>query len=293
MFGRWVVGLATGLAVTTAMQAQARTVAEIMQSGTLRACVPTANPPDGIPIPEGCTGNCQYEGVIGDLVETFAKSLDLEPEYWVSSWDGLFHNADGVTVREDSYTPALLAENQCDMFGAVMVSLDWRRTKIEMECFLPSRMMVVTHRDRVGEFTDVSDLGGRTVSVERSMSMHSWIQDQNAGPLADNPIEVVFHPYDQSVPSVDSGKVDFTVVSVLDALWQTRNITENAQVAFAVGPVDMGCWGYERGDGEMGELIEAFFDEQTADPASDLNEVWERYFGLSYGDFIRLVSTIE
>lgn len=273
--------------------ASARSVSEMMRSGVLRACVPTTNPPDGVVIPQGCTGACQYEGVIGDMVAAFAHSLDLEPEYWVSSWDGLFHNANGVTDKEASYTPRLMAEGQCDMIGAVMVSLDWRLRKMEMECFLPSRMMIVAQKDRAANLREVSDLGGLTVSVEQSMSLHSWVEEQNDGPLNENQIHIDFRPYDESIPAVDRGDADFTVVSVLDALYHTRNLVENSAVSFAVGPIDEGCWGYRKGDAEMGALIEAFFEEQTADTASELSQIWERYYGMSFADFVRLVSTIE
>ena len=284
---------AAAMLFSTYSVAEPRSMTEIQSSGELRACVPTANPPDGKVIPDGCTGNCGYEGIIGELVEVFAKSLDLTPSYWVSNWDGLFHNADGTTDKEASYTPRLLETGQCDMIGAVMVSLDWRLKKMDMECFIPSRMMVVTHKDRLGEFQSISDLGGRTVSVEQSMSLHTWIEDLNEDQLADNPVEITFRPFDDSIPAVDRGDVDFTVVGVLDALYHTRNLVENSAAAFAVGPLDMGCWGMRKGDTEMAVLISNFFEEQTANPDSNLNEIWSNYYGLSFFEFLRLVSKIE
>lgn len=288
-----MVSIASLIVTAGSQHGSARSVEEILNSGVLRACVPTANPPDGEVIPEGCKGYCQYEGIIGDLVQTFAESLDLTPEYFVQSWDELFHNADGVTHKEASYTPIALETQQCDMVGAVMVALDWRLQKIDMDCFLPSRMMVVSRKDRQHEFKSAEDLAGRTVSVEQNMYLHTWIEDQNAGPFQDNPIEIQFRPYDQSIPAVDAGDVDFTVVSVLDALYQTRHFSEDSAAAFAVGPINEGCWGYRKGDTEMGALIEAFFDKQTVDPKSELNAVWERYYGISFSSFVRLVSSIQ
>lgn len=288
-----IIGVLTLALSLTAQQVAARSVGEIMESGVLRACVPTANPPDGEAIPEGCKGYCQYEGIIGDLVQTFAQSLDLTPEYYVQSWDELFHNADGMTDKEATYMPVALENQHCDMVGAVMVALDWRLKKIDMHCFLPSRMMVVARKDRQSEFTSLEDLAGRTVSVEQSMYLHTWVQDQNAGSLKDNPIEIQFRPYDQSIPAVDAGEADFTVVSVLDALYQTRHLSQDSAVAFAVGPTNEGCWGYRKGDTEMGALIKAFFDGQTADHNSELNSVWDRYYGISFSDFVRLVSAIR
>lgn len=295
-FAEWkssILSLLGAVVLMVPQIADARPVSEIMESGVLRACVPTANPPDGEVTPEGCTGYCQYKGVIGEMVAAFAHSLDLKPEYWVSSWDGLFHNEAGQTIKEASYTPRVMAEEQCDMIGAVMVSLDWRRRKMEMECFLPSRMMIVAHKDMAENLREVSDLGGLTVSVEQSMSLHTWVDEQNAGPLKDNPIEIDFRPYDESIPAVDRGDADFTVVSVLDALYHTRNLVKDSSVSFAVGPIDEGCWGYRKGDAEMGALIEGFFREQTADPGSELSLTWERYYGMSFANFVRLVSTIE
>ncbi|WP_420861327.1 substrate-binding periplasmic protein [Algirhabdus cladophorae] len=277
----------------SAHSAAARSLDEILASGVLRACVPTANPPDGEVIPAGCKGYCQYEGIIGDLVETFAADMELTPEYYVQSWDELFQNAKGVTVKEDTYTPVALETLQCDMIGAVMVSLDWRLKKMDMECFLPSRMMVVSHRDRQAEFTTLDDLAGRTVAVEQSMYLHTWIEEQNEGALKDKPIEILFRPYDQTIPTVEKGDADFTVVSVLDALYQTRRTSPDAVAAFAVGPFNEGCWGYRSGDTEMGAQIKSFFAEQTIEPSSELNELWNTYYGMSFSDFIRLVSAIE
>lgn len=281
------------ISVAIGSEAAARPMSEIVGSGVLRACMPTASPPDGDVQPEGCTGYCGYGGVLGELVDAFATSPGLETEFWVSDWDGLFQNAEGVTVEEAEYTPHSLATDRCDMIGAVMVSLDWRRKKMDLECFLPSRMMIVTQKDRSEALTDITSLGGLTASVERSMAMHTWIDVQNAGPLADNPIQLDFRSFDDSIPAVDRGDVDFTVVHVLDALYHTRNIVENSSVAFAVGPVDEGCWGYEKGDTEMGDLMKAFFAGQTTAPDSELNAIWESYYGLSFADFVRLVSTLE
>ena len=164
---------------------------------------------------------------------------------------------------------------------------------MDMPCFLPSRMMIVTRKDDLGEITRLEDLAGRTVAVERSMSLHSWIEDQNAGPFAHDPIKIDFRDYADTIPAVDRGEVDFTVVSVLDALYQTRNVVENSAAAFAVGPLDEGCWGHVKGHEEMGAQMRAFFDGQTADPGSELNALWTRYYGMSFSDFVRLVSTIR
>ncbi|MGR3500920.1 substrate-binding periplasmic protein [Pseudaestuariivita sp.] len=280
-------------AIIAANTATARPLEEILNSGVLRACVPTANPPDGEVIPEGCTGYCQYEGIIGDLVETFADSIDVTPEYYVQSWDSLFHNADGETVKDASYTPRAMEAEQCDMIGAVMVPLEWRLKKMDMECFLPSRMMVVTHRDRVGDFSGPEDLAGLSVAVERSMYLHDWVEDQNAGIWSDNPATIHFRDYKDTIPAVDQKDVDFTVVSVLDALYQTRHVSKNSVAAFAVGDTNTGCWGYRKGDTEMGDLIKSFFEGQTAEPNSDLNAVWQAYYGMRFSEFVRLVSSIQ
>lgn len=285
--------LAAGLVLGTLSEAGARPLDEIRRSGELRLCVATSNPPDGVVSPEGCTGYCEFTGLVRDLSDAFAKTLGVSTRFWVSSWDEFFQNADGVTVKEAVYTPELFVAERCDMIASPLVALDWRLLKMDMTCFVPSRMVIVVPKDRAGDYAGIEDLAGKTVAVEQSMSLHSWIEDQNATVLAADPVEISFRDYKDSIAAVDLGEVDFTVVAILDALWQTRHQAENAVVAFAVGPVDEGCWGYPKGADDIATEIAAFFADQRGDADSDLNRIWTEYFGYSFFEFLRIVSAVR
>jgi len=287
------VCLAVSLVLGTLSEAAARPLDEIRRSGELRLCVATSNPPDGVVSPEGCTGYCEFTGLVRDLSDAFAKTLGVSTRFWVSSWDEFFQNADGVTVKDAAYTPELFVAERCDMIASPLVALDWRLLKMDMTCFVPSRMVIVVPKDRADDFAGIEDLAGKTVAVEQSMSLHSWIEDQNATVLAADPVEISFRDYKDSIAAVDAGEVDFTVVAILDALWQTRHQAENAVVAFAVGPIDEGCWGYPKGADDMAAEMAAFFADQRGDADSDLNRIWTEYFGYSFFEFLRIVSAVR
>jgi len=285
---------AASLVLAPLQQAGARSLDEIRRSGELRLCVATSNPPDGVVSPEGCTGYCEFTGLVRDLSDAFAKTLGVTTtRFWVSSWDEFFQNVDGVTVKEATYTPHLLAAERCDMIASPLVALDWRLSKMDMTCFVPSRMVIVVPKDHAGDYAGIEDLAGKTVAVEQSMSLHSWVEDQNATVLAADPVEISFRDYKDSIAAVDAGEVDFTVVAILDALWQTRHQAENAVVAFAVGPIDEGCWGYPKGADDIATEIAAFFADQRGDADSDLNRIWIEYFGYSFFEFLRIVSAVR
>lgn len=285
--------VAASVLTVTGASAEPRSWSEIKRGGALRVCVAGTNPPDGIVTPEGCTGACEFGGLVADMVNVFAAGSGLKTGYHVTTFDGFFQNADGVTERDGTYTPKVFADGTCDMIGSPLVSLPWRLKKMDMECFLPSRMVVVVHKDRAGEFNGLDDLAGKTVSVERSMSLHSWVEEQNADLWNGDPVTVDFRPYDRSVPAVEAGTVDFTVVSILDALWQTRNNAPNTVVAFAVGPLDEGCWGVPKGADDFRAAIKAHFAQEQEDDASALNRSWVEAYGLTFAEFVRLVSTLR
>src|SRR5262249_39618568 len=98
--------------------AQARPLAEIKQTQELRVCICSSRPSMSVATPPGCRGNCTFTGPVYDEVVAFAATLgqDIQLKLLRVDWDEQFHNRDGKTEREASYTPELLASGTCDLY---------------------------------------------------------------------------------------------------------------------------------------------------------------------------------
>ena len=105
-------------------------------------------------------------------------------------WDEQFFNKDGKTVREDSYTPELMASGKCDVYPTGLTKLPWREKKLAFVTLYPTRMMVMVNKSRKEEFKTPRDLCAKTASTVKDTSWHTWLQAQNETTCAANPIRI-------------------------------------------------------------------------------------------------------
>ena len=98
--------------------AQARSLAEIQQSKEFRVCIAPIHPALAEVSPPECWEQCTFTGQMYDEVVAFAATLgpDITLKFFRVLWDAQFHNREGKTVREASYTPELLASGTCDVY---------------------------------------------------------------------------------------------------------------------------------------------------------------------------------
>ena len=204
-----VAGL-TGLLIGLVFNpAHARSLQEIKASGEIRFCVAiyggvigTVNPPD-------CRGaDCQFRGPVRELTEAFTKSLgdNIKPTYRIVSWDEQFHNEAGKTVREDTYTPALMASGTCDVYPAFMAKLDWRLTKLEQVVFFRVRSTIITHKSKKKQLKQLDDLAGKLSGVMTNSYQLTWIEKQNKTTYKDHQIQV--KEYDKIADALDAVELD-------------------------------------------------------------------------------------
>jgi membrane-bound lytic murein transglycosylase F len=266
---------------------------DIKQSGEIRICAALPGPAIGTVEPPDCRGECTVKGPARDLTEAFAQSLgaNIKATYRVLAWDEQFHNQAGETVREASYTPALLASGACDVYPNGMILVEWRLKKLGMVALYPAREMVIIHKSKKDQIRTPADLAGKVAGVTKSASSHVYLEEQNKTVYMDNPIRFDFRPSQTlRLEAVDNGEVDFAIAGSEDALWETRHHLKNSVAAFVVGPVVKVGWGLRQDDKDLQAAVEQFFEAQKASEDSMLNQVWKKTFGLSFANYLRLIA---
>jgi len=245
--------------------------------------------------PKDCRDDCKFEGAVYEESRIFAHSLgkDIQTKFLHVGWDEQFHNKDGKTVRSASYTPELLASGQCDLYPNNLTENAWRLKKIDIVMLYPSRMMVVVHKSHKKDYRSLKNLQGKRATVQENTSFHTWIDQQNRGLYAEDPIKLLFQPSNMGLKQITDQKVDFTIFDADAALWTTRYEHPELIAAFPVGERDKIGWGFRKTDKELQKAVHQFFQKQRQQPNSEVNQVWTRYYGMSLTRFIGIVSVIR
>lgn len=271
-----------------------RSLEEIETTKEIRVCISPIHPSVCTAQPEGCRDDCKIGGPSYEAALAFVASLgrDISPRFLCVGWDEQFFNESGVTTQEDTYTPELMASGRCDFYPSNMAKNEWRSRKIDLVTLFPNRRMVVVKRSERNRFRTLADLAGKTATIEKNTSFHTWLLEQNQGPFASNPIVIRLMPVDEGLRAVVSGEVDFTIIDADAAIWAVRNQYAETDMAFAVGPTDEIGWAFRKDDKDLQQAAKEFFEKQRANENSELNRIWRKYYGMSLTDFIGLVSSI-
>src|SRR5262245_51947635 len=147
------------------------------------------------------------------MAMAFSQSLGVKPKILRWQRDEQFFNKQGKTVREESYTPELMASGKCDAYLTGMTRLPWRETKLTFVTLYPSRMVVVVNKSARAGFKTPADLCGKTAATIKDTSWHTWLQAQNDTTCAANPIRIKLLGFVESSQAADAGAVDFTIVN--------------------------------------------------------------------------------
>lgn len=278
----------------TLVPAQARSLAEIKKSKELRACVvPTLS--DATVEPANCREKCKFSGLVPEEVAVLTKALGhgIKSKLIRVEWDEQFFNKEGKTVREASYTPELLASGKCDLYPNTVTTNEWRLKKLDIVVLSANRMMVVASKAMKGQLKTPTDLAGKTTATSKDTSWHTWLQEQNQSTYSANPIKIELMDLQERFTAVDAGKVDFTLASGHEAIWNTRHTLKNAAVAFPVStPYEFG-WAFRKEDKDLQAAVQAFFEDQRGRSTSELNSIWRKHYGSSLTEFIALMISIK
>ena len=194
--------------------------------------------------------------------EAFAYYLGVRPEVRrLDSFDEQFHNASGVTVKEEAYDPKLLADGSCDIFPNDLHIVDWRETKMRMVPYYNVRNVVLAHPSMRAVLKGPEDLAGRVAAVQKGTAYEDWLIAANEGEFASRPVVIRNAPTSDSVRMVAERKADFTIIGTESAFRWTRGEMANMTILFPVSsPVKVG-WGVSTSSTDLAQSLERFFDD--------------------------------
>lgn len=248
--------------------AQARTLREIEQTGSLRLCL--------------AGSSAEFYRTNG---EALARYLGVTAEIqYFKDWNAQFEDRDGKVVKEASYIARRLADGSCDVFPNDLHLLDWRQTKMALVPYYSTRNVVVVNHELRTAIRSIDDLRGRRAAVQKGTAYDSWLLEQNAVRLAANPVTIDYHPTDEAMREVDNGRAEFTVVGSESSVKWLRSDQVKLDMLFPVGqPVDVG-WGIHPAADDLKVRIEQFFaDNQRL--GSDLDRAWFAHRNISLVEY--------
>jgi len=256
-----------GVLALAAVPAQARTLAEVRESGTLRLCV--------------AGSSADFYQANG---EEFARFLGVKPEVKrLARFEEQFQNAQGVTVRGEEYVPKLLADGSCDVFPNDLQIVDWRESKMRLVPYYNVRSVVIAHQDLAASLKRVADLAGRRAAVQKGTNYDDWLVRANAAELASRPVDVVHASTAEAVRMVADRKADFTIVGTEGALRWVRE-APGLVVLFPVDEPLQAGWGILPVATLLEKELQRFFAESRRS-GSGLGENWRRQYNVSLNEY--------
>jgi hypothetical protein len=274
-----VIALLSGVA----LHAQARSIAEILKSQELRACIALVSASMGSAQPEGCRDNCTITGDNADLTAAFVRTFGPQVKLkWLNvGWAEQFQNQAGEVVKEAAYTPRLLASGECDLYVTTFIKNEWRATKMDFAPVNLSRMLVLTAKAKAGAIAQVSDLAGKRAATYRETVYEGWLQAQNAGGFSSNPVEIQYvKDEDAAVQALLDQQVDFALM-VTDTALPYLKQNSALSATFGVGAVSEQSWAFRKDDQDLVAAANRFLRAQRQDAASLLNQQFRAMYGRS------------
>jgi hypothetical protein len=256
------------LLLGAALPAQARTLAEIRQSGELRICV--------------AGSSAAFYQVNG---EEFARSLGVHVTSTVlASWDQQFQNAQGVTVIDAAYEPALLANGQCDLYPNDLHMTPWRMKMMGLVPYFQTRNVVVARPELRSVLRQPEDLGGRVAAVQAGTAYEAWLNGFNAAQPEGRAVVIHTAPTAQSMRRVAERRADFTLIAAESAFRWVRDDLQNLDLLFTVGEtVDVG-WGTSRNAADLRDALQQYFVAGRR-IGSRLDLSWRKNYGVSLAEY--------
>jgi ABC-type amino acid transport substrate-binding protein len=216
------------------------------------------------------------------------------PKFLRIEFDEQFFNKEGKVVREDTYTPELLASGRCDFYPNNLANLPWREKKLNFVALFPERMAVLINKSKKAEFKTPADLCGKVAATYKDSGYHTWLQEQNKSICVANPIHMeLTTTEEEDLKAIEEGRVDFTLALVVTAIRFTRHEGKNCVVPFLVGPMRFFGWAFRKEDKDLQEALKKFFDVQRATKDSILNNQWKSYLGMTLIEYIELITYIK
>lgn len=226
------------------------------------------------------------------MAESFAKKKNLTPKIKEIIWGDQFKNKDGKTIQGESYTPALLDSQECDMYATNISPLEWRKKILDLNWIYISSLTVVVRKEDKKNYKSTNDLKSKTVYVVPNTTYHEWLLNfQNT--LSDSEkMKIVEVPEGGTVAKLLNKEADFIIFESQNALYSKTHISKDVAVAFMIGKAMESGWGFPKGSDEFKAETVKFFESEKSVPESEVNQIYKKYFGMTLIEYEKLQHTL-
>ena len=276
-------------------QAAARSIADILKTREVRVCIALTTAASGKAEPPGCRADCVMSGDAPDLAAAFAASFgpQIKTKWLNIGWEEQFQNKDGKVLREEAYTPELLASEACDFYAAGFLKNEWRAKKMDFVTLNLSRFVVLVNDASKPAIKSAADLRGRRAATYKETAYEAWLTAQNQTVYKDAPVEIEYVADDDAIiKAVDARAVDFGLMVTDAALPLLRQYSRVTGV-FGVGPVAEMGWAFRKEDQDLQAAAQRFIRMQRKDPGSLMNKQFQSAYGKTVSEYDSFVQGLK
>jgi len=251
----------------------ARSLQEIKKSGKLRAA-----------FTESALGSVNHKFAL-----EFAKFLNVELVVVNTTWEENFSN-NGVipnnyqTNPKLSYTPDALMK--ADFICGTIYILEWRKKFFDYAGILDlSDLLIIPKSGK--NLKSYQELKGLTIAFLENSSYETHIVDIN-NRIGGGIRFLKTRSEEESKKLLEEGKVDGFITVASNGLEIVRD-SEAFKIAFPVAPIKKSGWAVEKGNTELANEINNFFE--TIKGNGKLNQLFVAHYGIDYNTYYDILNS--
>ncbi len=263
--------------------AKPRTYEEILKSKELRICYTLWLSKDTLP---------NYPSPYMEMAVAFAKKKNLNPKIKEIIWGDQFKNSEGKTLQGETYTPALLDTQDCDLFSTNISPLEWRKKLMDLNWIYISSLTVVVRKEDKKSFKTTNDLKNKKVYVVPNTTYHEWLLEFQKSLKDAEKMKIIEVPEGGTIAHLLNKDADFIIFESQNALYSKTHISPHVAIAFKLGKAMESGWGFPKGSEEFKNETVKFFEVEKLSTDSEVNQIYKKYFGMTLIDYEKLQHTL-
>ncbi|OQX98790.1 MAG: hypothetical protein B6I20_10670, partial [Bacteroidetes bacterium 4572_117] len=219
----------------------------------------------------------------------FAKFLNVKMEVVPVKWDETFSN-NGVilenyqTTAKINYVPDAL--RKADLICGTIYLYEWRKKFFDYAGILElSDLLIVPSTSK--SLKSYEELDGFTIAILEKSSYETHIEAIND--RIGGGINIVKTKSEQqSINLLKNGEVDGYITIAYNALETIKESTD-FKIAFPVAPIKKAGWAVKKGNTELEEEINNFFE--TIKGNGRLNDLFTAHYDMDYNTYYEIISS--
>ncbi len=232
----------------------------------------------------GSTAAVVEPGPDREIAEAFLKSIARSGSPRLVRWPELFS-------KGSSGEPQLFGAQLCSFFAVALTFTEEREKMFKMIAIYPGRTMVVVPKKNEISFKDIRSLAAKRTAVVKQTTYASWLAKANETELKKNPIRIKDLKDGGAVELLNRGEIDFVLMDTIQAFYLLLKKPGQYALAFPAGENERIGWAFPKGDKLLAVQFENYLKSERLDPKSDVNKIFEKYFGLNVQEFENVVFT--